>query len=77
MRRLTAGPRGGRRTSPPSTTARNAELTSSAPQRPLGLYHLYSQLSIPSSPNTTSRGGTSRNTPRRMPSAITDSTPLS
>ncbi len=32
MRRLTAGPRGGRRTRPPSTTARNAEEISSAPQ---------------------------------------------
>ena len=40
MRRLTAGPRGGRRTRPPSTTARNAEEISSAPQAPRGSYHL-------------------------------------
>ena len=40
MRRLTAGPRGGRRTRPPSTTARNPEEISSAPQAPRGSYHL-------------------------------------
>ena len=67
-RPLSAVPRRFWRRRPPSTRERNADEISSAPHRPAGLYHLWTQLSIPSTPKTTSRGGTSRKTPARMPS---------